>query len=119
MSLIGDVTMGAMEYALDGLAARSAARAHNVANMNTPGFQGQTVSFESALAAALSDGDLSDVTAPATVEQPGEPDALGNTVRLEDELVGGIKDNLLFQALVQGYTYKLDALRIAITGRMP
>jgi flagellar basal-body rod protein FlgB len=50
MAGISDLTMATTQYALDGLAERANARANDIANDNTPGFQARGVSFESALA---------------------------------------------------------------------
>lgn len=114
MDGIGDLTMDVIGYALDGVARRAEVRAHNVANLNTPGFVASTVPFEDVLAAALVDGDLGDLTEPPVVPRPGVPDPLGNTVSLEAEVVDGMKDNLLFDTLVNSYNFKLEILRAAI-----
>lgn len=117
MNIGSDITMGALEYALNGLAQRGDVRANNVANANTPGFQATKVTFEGALADALSNADLSNVASPSTSIAPGAPDALGNTVSLEDEMIEGIKDNIGFQTHIQGYNFKIDVLRKAIGGQ--
>ena len=117
MNIGSDITLGALEYALNGLAQRGDVRADNVANANTPGFQATRVTFEGALADALRNGDVSAVASPSTLPATGAPDALGNTVSLEDEMVEGIKDNLGFQTYIQGYNFKLDVLRKAIGGQ--
>jgi flagellar basal-body rod protein FlgB len=117
MSGIGDVTMDTIETALGGLAARSAARADNLANANTPGFKASTVEFEEALAQALGSGDPTSAPAPVTTPAPGVPDETGNTVSLETEMVGGVKDGLLYSTLVRGYDFKLGVLRSAIGGQ--
>lgn len=50
---ITSLTMSAVERALDGLAARQVAVAHNVANIATPGYVRREVNFEDSLLAAL------------------------------------------------------------------
>jgi flagellar basal-body rod protein FlgB len=50
---ITSLTMSAIERSLDGLAARQAAVAHNVANIATPGYVRREVNFEESLLAAL------------------------------------------------------------------
>lgn len=114
MGGISDLTMGVIEYALDGVAKRAEVRAHNVANLNTPGFMASTVAFEDVLAAALEDGDLGDLAEPPVVPRPGVPDPLGNTVSLEAEVVDGMKDDVLFDTLINSYNFKLEVLRTAI-----
>ncbi|GIU99281.1 MAG: flagellar biosynthesis protein FlgB [Actinomycetota bacterium] len=118
MSGISDLTMRTVEFALDGLSARDDVRANNVANVNTPGYQARTVDFEGVLRDALARGiDPAGLEVPGAVPAPGVPDATGNTVSLEDELVGQIEDGLLNQALIHGYNFKIDVLRTAIGGR--
>ncbi|HXF73236.1 MAG TPA: flagellar biosynthesis protein FlgB [Actinomycetota bacterium] len=114
MDGINDLTMGVIEYALDGLAKRAEVRAHNVANLDTPGFMASTVAFEDVLAAALEDGDLGDLTEPPVVPRPDMPDPLGNTVSLDAEVVEAMKDDLLFDTLINSYDFKLEVLRTAI-----
>ncbi|MGH2734355.1 MAG: flagellar basal body rod protein FlgB [Actinomycetota bacterium] len=117
MDIGSDITLGALEYALNGLAQRGDVRANNMANANTPGFQASKVSFEGALEDALRSGDISGVSSPSTTIKPGLPDGQGNTVSMEDEMIEGIKDNLGFQTYIQGYNFKLDVLRKAIGGQ--
>ena len=110
-----DPTMGAVEYALQALAQRAEVNAHNVANLNTPGFRATRVEFEAALSEALEQGSLP--ATPATTDAGGIPDATGNTVDLETEMVSMMKDNLLTNAMVQAHNFKTTVLRTAITGR--
>ena len=116
---ISDQTMSAMSYALNGVATRADVRADNMANATTPGFQASTVKFEEALGAALRSG--SDPTEalgrPQVVAQGGPEDVRGNNVNFEDEMTGGIKDNLLYETFVHGFNYKLGLMRSAIGGR--
>lgn len=116
MSLVGDPTATVVQAALRGLALRSDVRAHNVANVNTPGFQAQRVDFESALSAALGAGDPL-TAAPAVLPDPRLPNANNNTVNLESELIGMMTDNLTRDALVNALNHRVSALRTAIGGR--
>ena len=50
--MLASVTSAALASALDGLAARQRAIANNIANVNTPGYTAERVSFEDALAAS-------------------------------------------------------------------
>jgi len=111
---ISDRTMAAAEYALRGLTTRADVRAHNMANANTPGFRAQRVDFESALRGALTTGDPARTAAPAP--QPGVdlPGANGNTVSVETEMVGMLRDNLLRDAMVNAFNHKAQMLRTAL-----
>jgi flagellar basal-body rod protein FlgB len=113
---IADRTMQALEYALAGLAARADVRANNIANEETPGFKATHLDFESELRNALRDGDVGDIGTFGTSLRNTIPDAFGNTVNLELETTEMTKDNLMVQALVNGYNYKVGLLRSAISG---
>lgn len=117
MGPIGDSTVSAIEYTLRGLAQRADVRANNVANMNTPGYRAQDVSFDDQLRTALQVGAPERAAAPRTGLAPTLPDATGNTVDLETELVGMMKDNLLRDGMVAAFNFKLGVLRTAIQGR--
>jgi flagellar basal-body rod protein FlgB len=54
--VLGDVSIGALNAALDGLASRQRAISDNVANVNTPFYRAKSVSFEGSLKDALSSG---------------------------------------------------------------
>jgi flagellar basal-body rod protein FlgB len=112
---MADATMSATEYALRALAQRAEVTAHNVANANTPGFRASRVEFESALAEALETGQTPE--AVTATDAGGVPDAVGNTVDMEDEMVSMMKDNLLQSALVNAHNFKTGLMRNAITGR--
>jgi flagellar basal-body rod protein FlgB len=121
---MADRTMKSVEYALAGLQARSDVRANNIANEETPGFLAKRVDFESSLQAALRDGTVDqlrdqDLNGPQAFHQALRntiPDPHGNSVNLELETTEMTKDNLMVQALVNGYNYKVGMLRSAISG---
>jgi flagellar basal-body rod protein FlgB len=113
-----DTTMRVAEYAMRGLAQRADVRANNVANLNTPFFTASDVDFESTLQGALAGGaEATAIAAPAVTNGDGMPDAMGNTVDLETEVTGMMKDNLLRDAMVSAYNFKVGVLRSAIQGR--
>lgn len=114
MAGISDLTMRTTQYALDGLNERAKARANNIANVNTPGYQATGVSFESALASALADGTTPAASQVSTFVEPGTPNAQGNTVSLTSEMVGAQKDSLTYQAMVNGFNYRVNILKAAI-----
>ena len=117
MDGITNATMATAEYALRDLSQRADVRAHNLSNVNTPGFRATRVDFESSLRAALGRGDVTSVAAPQVSADPNLPGPNGNTVSMEGEMVGQMKDNLLRSAMVQAFNFKATALRTAIGRR--
>lgn len=114
---IHDQAMGAMHYALRGLQQRADVRADNVANVNTPGFRAERVDFETTLRAALARGGPEGAPEPIRAVDPNLPGPNANTVSLEGEMVGMLKDNLLRDAMVNAFNWKAGLLRSAITSR--
>jgi flagellar basal-body rod protein FlgB len=118
---IADVTMRGVEYAMQGLQVRGDVRANNIANAETPGYQAQRVSFADQLAGALAETDqrdaIGELQGPITNLGTNAPDAHGNTVDLVQEMTEMTKDNLLTEAMVSAYNYKVTALRTAIRGQ--
>ena len=114
---ISDVTMRAIEYALDGLALRSETIADNVANAEVPGFRGSTVDFESSLKRALQARSFSALRQPSVADSGDAPKADGNTVNVADEVVNMVKTNLSTDAMVNAFNFKVGVLRTAIRGR--
>lgn len=113
----GDTTMDVVRYALSGLSRRTEVQADNLANLNTPLYRAKTVDFESTLQAALERGEVRDAAEPAERPTADWADRNGNTVTLETEMSGLMKDDLLRQAMVRAFNFKTDTLRTAITGR--
>lgn len=118
MSTIGiDSTTQVIEYALRGLNRRTEVIANNVANAEVPGFLGSEVAFETNLKRAIDAGDVGDV-ADVTVHGSGEAVGInGNNVRLESELTEMMKTNLMQQAMINAYNFKMDVARTAIGSR--
>jgi flagellar basal-body rod protein FlgB len=118
---IADVTMRSVEYALSGLQVRADVRANNIANAETPGFQANRVSFSDQLAGALSSSNprdaLGDLEGPEIQQRDNLPNAQNNTVQLVQEMTEMTKDNLLQDAMVNSYNYKVGLLRTAIRGQ--
>jgi flagellar basal-body rod protein FlgB len=111
---VWDATTGTVLGALDGLSLRGEVRAHNVANAETPGFRASHVDFEAALSDALvRGGEPAFETGPS----PTVVDARGNSVDLETELVGAMRDGLLRDAMVAAFNFKTGQLRAAISGQ--
>ena len=95
--------------ALDGLAARHAAIADNIANVNTPGYKRKVVRFEDALRRAVNDAISPCTGAPTASNLPFRPatvqDTLttarpdGNNVDIEREMVLLADNTIRYQAL--------------------
>jgi flagellar basal-body rod protein FlgB len=98
--VLDDVTTLALQSAMRGLGVQQQTTANNIANLETPGFTAQAVSFESSLAAAIAAGNPSSaaVTLSPTTDAAG---VNGNNVSLDAELVTTTK-NQLQQQLVSG-----------------
>ncbi|MCW2599387.1 MAG: flagellar basal-body rod protein FlgB [Frankiales bacterium] len=114
MTLFTDSVQSALERAMDGVALRQRVSAQNIANVMTPKYQAQQVSFESNLSAALAGGSdpasaSLDVTGTGAVS-----DASGNNVDLATESTSLMKSGLQYDALVQATNYRLSVLRTAL-----
>jgi flagellar basal-body rod protein FlgB len=98
--VLDDITTLSLQAALHGLGVQQQVTANNIANLETPGFTAQNVSFESSLASAIAAGNPSSatVTLDPTTDAPG---VNGNNVSLDEELVTTTK-NQLQEQLVSG-----------------
>jgi flagellar basal-body rod protein FlgB len=114
MTLFTDGVQGALERAMDGVALRQRVSAQNIANVMTPGYHAQNVSFESNLASVLSNGQDPATTALTVTETGGQVDANGNNVDLATESTSLMKSGLQYEALVQATNYRLGILRAAL-----
>jgi flagellar basal-body rod protein FlgB len=112
MGLFDSVSSVALHSALDGLAQRQRAIANNVANVNTPNYHAQRVSFEDALASAVEHGSG---VATATVARSLEPtNTNGNNVNLDTETVSNIDTNLRYELATQAVSTQLAQVRDAL-----
>jgi flagellar basal-body rod protein FlgB len=110
--VLESVTSAALASALDGLAARQRAIANNIANVNTPGYTAERVSFENALAASVAEHDDH---AGATMARSLEPTRLdGNNVNLDTETLSNVDTVLRFQFASQAAGNEFSALRAAL-----
>lgn len=110
-----DLTMQAIDYALDGLSMRSQAIADNLANAELPGFRPSRVSFESQLQSALREGSLRSVAGPVTTQIGGVTNGI-NQVSVGDEMVEMVRTGLIRDAMVAAYNFKTTQLSTAISG---
>ena len=94
--------------------------AHNVANVNTPGFQRQEVQFEDALAKALGGGNDQAALAikPEVVSiEGGSTREDGNNVDIDLEMGRLNKNTLIYRVYTQILSVQLGQMRSAISGR--
>ena len=108
-----DLTMRAIQAAMDGLTARQRIIAQNVANAETPGYLAGQVSFESSLRSAIEKGDTSGATV-TTSNSLAPTNQNGNNVNLDDENVSLIDTNLRYQLSVEAMNAKFRILHTAI-----
>jgi flagellar basal-body rod protein FlgB len=113
--VFADGTMAALEVALHGVSERQRVTAHNVANINTPGFQASRVEFEGALAEALDSGHGIAGDLVTTARTNDRMDVRGNNVSLEREQRELITSNLQYEALVNALNFRFSALRTAVS----
>ncbi len=124
VSGISDLTIAALERALDGLAVRQAVVANNVANVDTPGFKASRALFEEQLRAALEKAKragagqrrrgLEQVEA-SVVETSGALRRDGNNVAIEQEIGELGKTALTYEAVAQILRRKVHLIRMAIS----
>jgi len=108
------VTNNALVSALDGLSARQRAIANNIANVNTPGYHAQRVSFEDALAESVKQG--SGAVAPTTRESLDPTRLDGNNVNLDTETLSNIDTVLRFQFASNAMSSQFSYMRAALAG---
>lgn len=125
-----------LERALDGVSARQRVTAHNIANVNTPGYKRQRLSFEESLREALQGQERgrlkgavthprhipigehrSPLERPFVVERDTDTTMRndGNNVDIEAEMTQIIKDQVFYQVLADQVGRRYAMLRDAIT----
>jgi flagellar basal-body rod protein FlgB len=126
-----------LQTGLDGLALRQQVISRNLANVDTPGYQAQSVTFEAALQNAQSSRQSLPavqlaVTKPAhmvgletpprepvgvELRQGGTQRADGNNVDVDVELTQMAETGVRYQALSQLITKKYQGIRSILQGR--
>jgi flagellar basal-body rod protein FlgB len=128
MSFFGDQTMSRLTRGLDAASLRQRVLAHNLANLNTPGFKRSTVSFAETLQQAGNQGRLPMARTHERHLQPGsaadEPRVVtekqtarridGNNVDLEREMLELVDNQLRYNAYIQQVNSRLDSWRFVI-----
>lgn len=122
-SIFSDTQYQALKTSLDAADLRQRALAANVANVNTPGYRRQDLSegFETEFRKALQSGDQ-DKIQQIKVQIVDDPKATanrfdGNNVNLEREMVELTKNSAQFDVSSTLISRKLQAIRMAITGK--
>ena len=105
---------------IDTSATRQKVIGGNIANVNTPGYQRQEVTFESELAELLKAGKVNDVRdlEAKIITTPGlKARKDGNTVDMDMEMGALSKNSVLFETYSQLMATKVGMMRSAISGR--
>jgi flagellar basal-body rod protein FlgB len=110
-----DIASVTLTTALHGVSRSQRVSADNIANLETPGYQAQRVSFEDSLRSAVSAG--APATARVSVTPSGDPSGVnGNNVSLNAELVVEQKNSTQYQLLTTALSAKFDLISDAIKG---
>ncbi len=108
-----DSTSAVIIKAMDGVSARVAVTAQNIANANTPGYRPLRVSFESALAeAAQHDPAMVRAVKPRITQEPAD----GQGLRLDLELASEGASAARYSALVEVLNRQLELTGLAVGG---
>jgi flagellar basal-body rod protein FlgB len=114
--VLSDVTSTALHTALSALTLRQRVQANNIANVQTPGFHAERVSFEDQLRDAVADGDDPAGVTPAVQAslEPTRED--GNNVNLDHETLAQIDTGLKYQTVLRALDAKFGLLSTVIKG---
>jgi flagellar basal-body rod protein FlgB len=102
---------------MDATSLRSDVISQNIANVNTPGYKAQEVTFEDELAKALSRGSIQSAD---PVVQPTQGLATrddGNNVDIDREIGDSAKNSLLFEMYAQLLSTQISQMKSAIKGQ--
>ena len=110
--MLESVTTSALTSALDGLALRQRTIANNIANVNTPNYHAQRVSFEKALAQSVSAG--SGTVAASTARSMDPTNVNGNNVNLDTETLSNIDTVLRYQFAARAVEGPFTSMRSAM-----
>jgi len=110
--MFDSVSSVALRSALDGLSLRQRVIADNVANLQTPGYHAQKVSFEDELAKAVHHGNGAVTAHVARSLEPTRED--GNNVNLDEETLLNVDTNLRYQLATQAVSGQFASMRTAM-----
>ena len=113
--MLDDMTTATLHVALTGLAGRQRAIATNIANIETPGYRAQRVTFEDALRSAVAEGSPQAVR--PTTARSLEPTRLnGNNVNLDRETLLNVDTGLRYQTMLRAVDDRFSLLRTSMGG---
>ena len=125
-SLFTDNSIRAAQLALDGLSKQQQVISRNLANVDTPGYQAETVNFEDTLKQALNEGptlamkvtNTSHLGSPeqstgftSTLRPGGTERADQNNVDVDTEMLDMSEAGIQYQAVSQAISQKLLLLK--------
>ena len=125
-SLFSDISTRTAKTALDGLSLRQQAISRNIANIDTPGYQAQTVDFQETLTRLVENDDLlpmattheahlttaaSDLTLSTSLRPGGTQRADQNNVDIDVEMADMSEAGIQYQAISQAISKKLLLLK--------
>ncbi|MBI4734237.1 MAG: flagellar basal body rod protein FlgB [Rubrobacteridae bacterium] len=126
-------SMIALDKGLDAMALRQQVIANNVANINTPGFRKQDVSFEDELAAAIDSkqssrafrskaggsatgNPLNDIEIKVSTVKGTSMRYDGNSVDIDEEMSKLAETNIRYQAMSKLMSERFGGLKTVING---
>src|SRR5512146_2183905 len=130
MTIFGDKSLDTLTGWLRGLSDRQQAIGTNIANIDTPGYQRQDVSFESQLQQAHSSNGLLATTDPKPIPVSSSKAAMGiqaaealtsprldqNTVSIDQEMLSLADTQMRYSTAATALTDKIQMIREAIKG---
>lgn len=121
-----DNTLKALELSLGAASQRQQVLSNNLANVNTPLYKRQDVSFDGVLAKALDSENsgemdavsLDELKPEVTTDESTSMRADGNNVDVDNEMASLAENNVRYNALVQLAAKKLNMIQyVATDGR--
>ena len=113
---VSDPVGSVIAAALDGVSLRQQVIADNIANVDTPGFRASSVDFESALNAAISDGDLSGGVQAVEMQTNTPVGANNNNVDLRKETMAAVQSQFQYQLLTRAASDRFALVRAVAEG---
>lgn len=114
--MLNDLSVSALQSALDGLSARQQAISDDIANVNTPYYRARSVEFESSLKQALANGDNPLTSGSSVTYSTAEGGLTGNNVNLAAETVAGAKTEMSYELALRAVSDRFSLTRTAIKG---
>ena len=113
VSFIGNLTTETLAASLRGLEVERWAHEHNVANIETPGYQARLVEFRDALKHAIDQGRPLSMEADVSISRAATR-VNGNNVDVTHELTGLAENGLEQQLIVSALNAQYQLIRTAI-----